>query len=120
MNDPLLPFDANQLVELKRVSQIAVAPDGSWIAAAVQRLDADGAKYISELWRVPLDGGLPIQLTRGEHGGSSPCFRADGALGFLSGRPPIEAKSDEDSKERKQVWLLPVAGGEALQLTDEP
>ena len=113
-------FDAEQLIALKRVAQIALSPAGDWIAASVQRLDSERSKYIADLWRVPLDGGPAIQLTRGEHGDSAPCFRADGALGFLSSRPPAEAKSDDDSKERKQVWLLPAAGGEAFQLTDEP
>ena len=70
------PFDSAQLIALKRVGAIAVSPAGDWVAVAVQRLDADGAKYVSDLWRISLDGGAATQLTRGEHNDTAPCFRA--------------------------------------------
>ena len=117
---PSATFDAMQLVGLRRVGKIAVAPAGDWIAVAVQRLNADAAAYVSDLWRLPVDGGTPVQLTRGEHNDCAPCFRADGALGFLSNRPPARPLPDDDSKDRAQVWVLPAEGGEPYQLTDEP
>jgi dipeptidyl aminopeptidase/acylaminoacyl peptidase len=113
-------FDAGQLIALRRVGAIALAPSGDWVAVAAQRLDADGAKYASDLWKLPLDGGRAVQLTRGDHNDGAPCFRADGALGFLSNRPPAGGKADDEQKERQQVWLFPAEGGEAFQLTDEP
>jgi dipeptidyl aminopeptidase/acylaminoacyl peptidase len=113
-------FDSAQLIALRRVGKIAVAPLGDTAAVALQRLDADGAKYVSNLWRLPLDGSAAIQLTRGEHNDSAPCFRADGALGFLSNRPPASGKPDDEAKDRNQVWVLPAAGGEPYQVTDEP
>lgn len=113
-------FDAQQLITLRRVAKIAVAPSGDWVAVALQRLDADGARYVTDLWRVPLDGSAADQLTRGESIDSAPCFRSDGALGFLSNRAPAVAKPDDEAKDRNQVWVLPAAGGEAYQVTDEP
>jgi dipeptidyl aminopeptidase/acylaminoacyl peptidase len=113
-------FDAAQLIALKRVCQIAVAPDGTWAAASVQRLNADGSKYLTDLWRVPLDGSDAVQLTRSDHSDTAPSFRADGALAFLSNRPPHGGKPDDDAKDRRQVWLLPAQGGEPYPLTDEP
>src|SRR6185369_4319441 len=61
-----------------------------------------------------------VQLTRGESRDVAPCFRHDGALGFLSNRQPNEIKPDEDADKRMQVWLLQAEGGEPRQLTDEP
>ncbi|MGZ5179464.1 MAG: dipeptidyl-peptidase 5 [Ramlibacter sp.] len=117
---PALPYTVEDHIRLRRVGSIAASPDGQWLAVAVQRLDREGTKYVSDLWRVPTDGGAAIQLTRGDGNDVAPCFRHDGALGFLSNRQPNEVKPDEDADKRMQVWLLPAAGGEPQQLTDEP
>lgn len=114
------PYTVEQHIALKRVTSIAASPDGTWLAVAVQRLDRDGAKYVSDLWKVPTDGAPATQLTRGDSKDAAPCFRRDGALGFLSNRTPNELKADEDAEKRMQVWLLPKDGGEPQQLTEEP
>ncbi|MBK0392326.1 alpha/beta hydrolase family protein [Ramlibacter algicola] len=113
-------FTVEDHIRLRRVGAMAASPDGRWLAVAVQRLDRDGVKYVADLWKVPTDGGEPMQLTRGECNDAAPCFRHDGALGFLSNRQPTDVKPDEDADKRMQVWLLPTTGGEPVQLTDEP
>ena len=114
-------LSSERLIALGRVTAVVPAPCGTWAAAAVGRLDAEGAKYVSDLWRVSLDGGSePVRLTRGPSDDRAPCFRADGALGFLSNRSPREGKPEDGDDERAQVWVLPASGGEAEPLTDEP
>ncbi|MGA2551658.1 MAG: prolyl oligopeptidase family serine peptidase [Burkholderiaceae bacterium] len=113
-------YNIEQHIVLGRVSDLAASPCGTWLALVVQRLDQEGSKYVSDLWKVPLDGSDPTQLTRGDSKETAPRFRHDGALGFLSNRPANEFKSDEDTSKRMQVWILPAAGGEPQQLTDEP
>jgi dipeptidyl aminopeptidase/acylaminoacyl peptidase len=115
-----MPYSINDHIRLKRVTSIAASPDGTWLAVEVQRLDRDGAKYVGDIWRVPVDGSATVQLTRGDSNDTLPRFRRDGALGFLSNRQPNEIKPDEDADKRSQVWILPAEGGEPFQLTDEP
>src|SRR5437867_4118459 len=115
-----MTYSVHDHIQLKRVSSIAASPDGGWLAVVVERLDRDGAKYVSDIWKVPTDGSTPTRLTRGDTKDTAPGFRRDGALGFLSNRQPNEIKPDEDAEKRMQVWILPAGGGEPQQLTDEP
>ncbi len=112
-------FDVHALVAMPRVSGFALSPDRAWIAVAAQVLDADAGRYRSALWRVPLDGGAPRQLTRGRFNDRAPAFRRDGSLAFLSNRPPGPEDPDHDDTIA-QIWLLPAEGGEPVPFTDEP
>jgi dipeptidyl aminopeptidase/acylaminoacyl peptidase len=113
------PFDVHRLVALRRLGAAVPSPCGRFLVVAAARLDADGARYISDLWR--LDAADPdapaVQLTRGDASDRNPRFRADGALLFVSDRPRPGASEDE---ARPQVWCLPAGGGEPWSLTDEP
>lgn len=104
-----------ELIALRRVESVAPSSDGSWLAVAAQRLDEKKQKYVTDLWRVPLDGGEAVQLTSGEHNDKAPQFRHDGALLFLSNRP---TPSDDEGK-RSQVWMFRPAGGDPVPVTDE-
>jgi len=115
-----IKYDSAQHIGLGRVTATALAPDSSWMAVSVMRLDQDLADYVSDLWRVAFDGSEPVQLTRGDSSDAAPCFRHDGALGFLSNRKPTDIKTDEGADKRNQIWILPATGGEPLQLSDEP
>jgi dipeptidyl aminopeptidase/acylaminoacyl peptidase len=115
-----MTYTVEQHIALRRVSALAPSPDGRWLAVVVQRLDREGAKYVSDLWRVPTDGSPAMQLTRGDSKDTAPRFRHDGALCFLSNRQPNEVKPDDEAEKRMQVWCLPAEGGEPVMLTDEP
>ena len=107
------------MIELRRVESVAASPDGTWLAVAVQQLDDEAqSKYVGELWRVPLDGGEPTQLTRGAWNDRAPAFRHDGALLFLSNRPT--GKDDDGHDKRSQVFAFGLHGEEPVCLTDEP
>ncbi len=116
-----MAFDVDELVTMGRVRSVARSPGGDWLAVEVQHLDAEGAKYVSALWRHDLATGHAHPLLRGPCSYEAPCFRHDGALGFLTNRP-VDGDPAEPPPEtaRKQVWVLPEGSEEPLPVTDEP
>jgi dipeptidyl aminopeptidase/acylaminoacyl peptidase len=112
-------LDVDEMIRLSRVGEIQLGPDGTWVVVVVQRLAADGGSYVSDLWRVPVDGGAAVQLTRGDSKDTAPRFRADGTLGFLSNRNPRPGAAEPGDDQRMQVWTLPPTG-EPVPVTDEP
>lgn len=105
-------------LDLGRVAAVVPSPCGAYAVVSVQRLDADRARFVSDLWRIALEGsGEPLRLTYGDHNDRAPAFRRDGALCFLSDR---KATGDKSEGKRSQIWMLPPSGGDARPLTDEP
>jgi dipeptidyl aminopeptidase/acylaminoacyl peptidase len=111
------PFhDLSDFVGVPRVSALRLAPDGTWLAAAVQTLSADRKKYLTSIWRIDPQGGPGRRLTRSAEGEGSPRFLPDGSLLFTSRRPDPGRKNsgpEGDSGDVAALWLLPAVGGEA-------
>src|SRR5437764_9140854 len=108
------PFsDLSDFVALPRVGALRLAPDGSWLAAAVQTLSPDRKKYLTSIWRIDAQSGRARRLTRSAEGEGSPRFLPDGSLLFTSRRPdPGRKKSDGDGAgDGAALWLLPAGGG---------
>ena len=107
------PFhDLADYVAIPRIGALRLAPDGSWLAAAVQTLSADRKKYLTSIWRIDTQGGPPRRLTRSAEGEASPRFLPDGSLLFTSKRPDPGASAKKDG-DVAALWLLPPGGGEA-------
>src|SRR5437762_3896763 len=122
---PSTPFhDLGDFVALPRVTALRLAPDGTWLAAAVQTLSTDKKKYLTSIWRIDAQGGPARRLTRSAEGEGSPRFLPDGSLLFTSRRPDPQSPRSPQSPSRKKgdggdagdgaaLWLLPAGGGEA-------
>src|ERR1700722_4883834 len=100
------PITFDDMIQMHRVGEAQVSPDGKWVAYSVSTPDMDANRGASNLWIVPTTGGTPVQLTQSGHD-SSPVWSPDGRMiAFLSSR-------SGDS----QVYLLSMDGGEAKPLT---
>ncbi|MBI2274026.1 MAG: S9 family peptidase [Bacteroidetes bacterium] len=96
-------------LSLKQVGTPVISPNGKYIAYTLTSTDWTSNGYDSEIW-LSKEGGTPIQLTRTSKGSSSsPAFTPDNQfISFLS-----------DRGEKTQLYLIPVDGGEALQITKD-
>jgi dipeptidyl aminopeptidase/acylaminoacyl peptidase len=100
------PIAFDDLIRMHRVSEAQISPDGKWAAYTVATPDLEANRSASNIWVGPTVGGAEMQLTHSGHD-MSPVWSPDGkTLAFLSSR-------DGNS----QVYLLPMDGGEARELT---
>ena len=71
------PFDVNALMELKRISDPQISPDGRLVAFTVQSIDVAANKKPHQIWVVPLQGGAPRQITHDGENNQRPRWSPD-------------------------------------------
>ena len=93
---------------LETAADPKVSPDGRRIAHVVARADKESDKGTSRIWLRDTDGGNARPVTAGPRD-REPRWSPDGqTVAFLSDRP---------GDGQQGVFLLPLAGGEARELT---
>jgi dipeptidyl aminopeptidase/acylaminoacyl peptidase len=102
----MIPQDVFQLTG---VADPRISPDGATVAYVVTGLDGEANEYRGAIWLAALDGSSALrQLTAGTRLDADPRWSPDGSqLAFTSNR-------DGDTK---QLYVLPVGGGEPRRLT---
>ena len=107
------PLTHEALFLMHRVGSPTPSPDGRWVVFPVTEPSYEEDGEVEDLWIVPADGNAePRRLTSGAGGESDPAWSAD------SQRIAFTATRGDD--EKKQVYVLDLAGGEAQRLTDAP
>lgn len=98
-------LQAEDLFAFKLAGDVQISSAGDRIAFVVRRMDKEKNSYKSDIY-MARTGARPVRFTGGESD-ASPRFSPDGAhLAFISRR-----------SGQPQIWLMPVDGGEARQLT---
>jgi dipeptidyl aminopeptidase/acylaminoacyl peptidase len=100
------PISIDDLINMARVQEPQISPDGKWVAYTVQTPDVADNTTLHNIWIVSTAGGDAHQLTHGDSD-SLPQWSPDSTrIAFLSQRDGTSA-----------VFVQPAAGGEALKLT---
>ena len=104
------PFNVNDLVTMKRISDPQVSPDGKQVLFNIRETDMDANKGRTDLWLVDVDGSNLRRITTDPAGDYNGRWSADGkTIFFLSSR-----------SGSAQVWKISMGGGESRQVTELP
>ena len=103
-------FTATELMKLKRLADPSMSPDGKWVAYQATEVELPSGASNTDVYMAPIAGGEPRRLTSHPKSDTRPRFSPDGKrLAFLSNRGGSS-----------QVYLLELAGGEAIPATSLP
>ncbi len=89
------PMTFEDLMQMKRLGETAVSPDGRWLAYSVTSVDLEKNTRTPELWLQKIEGGERVRLAVGKPGDGGPEFAPDGKR--------ILFTSSRDGSQ--QVWL---------------
>ena len=93
---PVKPFTINDLLQVRRVADPQLSPDGRWIAYSITDTDKAANRRTTQIYLISSQGGDPRQLTTDKQSSSSPRWSPDGKrLAYVSG---------------SQVWTAEVTG----------
>jgi dipeptidyl aminopeptidase/acylaminoacyl peptidase len=134
-------WTAESTLRVKRVGAVQVSPDGQRVAYSVREtvMDDQRSHYLTQIHSARGDGGDARPWTSGDHSCDDPQWSPDGRwLAFVTDRPlgsaalsatagggggagsggATRSMAGERLSNKKNVWVLPVAGGEAFPVTD--
>jgi len=96
-------------ISLKGVGNPVISPDGKIIVYNMTSTDWANNTYDNELWMAK-EGEQPVQLTRtNKNSSGNAAFTADGKyVSFVA-----------DRGDKRQIYIISVAGGEAIQVTKD-
>jgi dipeptidyl aminopeptidase/acylaminoacyl peptidase len=104
-------------LKLQSPQGLTVSQDGRYAAYTMREVDFESSRFLSHIWVMNVETGERRQYTHGATSEASPRFAPDGRLlAFTSSR--ADPKAEDDAPSRNQLWIIPVAGGEATRLTN--
>ena len=90
------PFDARTMLDLARIGDPQVSPDGRLVAYQVQTIDVANNKKITQIYVTPVAGGAARQITQAGQDNERPRWSPDSRhIAFIS-----------DRGGSSQIWMM--------------
>ncbi|MGQ9633183.1 MAG: prolyl oligopeptidase family serine peptidase [Bryobacteraceae bacterium] len=100
-------FDPQALMQVQRISDPQLSPDGKTVAFVVQRVHLENNRRTTHIYTVPLGLGEPRQITQEGDSNERPRWSPDSRqIAFVS-----------DHSSTPQVWLMNADGSNPRQVT---
>jgi dipeptidyl aminopeptidase/acylaminoacyl peptidase len=112
-----LTFNVNDLLNVKRVGDPQLSPDGKTVAYTVGVLNKDANKIVNQIWTMNVDGSKQKQITTNPSSSASPRWSPDGKwIAFTTGGQIWTMKPDGDDK--KEVTTISTSAGQPVWSPD--
>jgi len=98
------PFDSSALLQIQRMGDPQISPDGKTVAFSVSTPDVVNNKSLHSVWSVPLEGGAPRKLA---DLADRPRWSPDGKRIYFAGT----------SGDSSQIWSMNPDGSGVEQVT---
>lgn len=102
------PFTVDTMLKLARISEPALSPDGENVAFTVQTIDLANNTKPTQIYTVPIAGGVPRQLTREGSSNGRPKWSPDSKQIYFS----------SNRSGSSQVWVMNADGSGTRQVTN--
>lgn len=101
------PLTFAALMQVQRIADPQISPDGKWIAYTVTSVDKEKNSKDSNIWILPVSGGEARQITRTPASDTRPRWSPDSkSIAFVSAQSGTS-----------QIYVLPLDGATPKQIT---
>ncbi len=113
-------FTMEERLKLESPSSSIISPDGNKVLFNIRKADLVNNQWNTQIYLLDTKAKNYYQFTTNGENFYSHQFSPDGKwITFLSSREYFNSNTNKFEKDRTQIWIAPVNGGEGINLTSD-